>query len=86
MKRFITGALLAITCTYALAAKIEYKFYIRYNVENKRIISIKTDKNTPSNIQEKCTEELLNGSASKLLEASAKGKTGTVNLTYFCSH
>ncbi|OEY93955.1 hypothetical protein BJD20_19690 [Acinetobacter proteolyticus] len=86
MKGLITGVLLAITSTYALAAKAEYRFYIKYNVENKRIVSIRTDKNTPSNIQEKCTEELLNGSVSRLLEASAKGKTGTIVLIYFCSH
>ncbi|WP_111828405.1 hypothetical protein [Acinetobacter colistiniresistens] len=86
MKGLITGVLLAITSTYALAAKTEYRFHIKYNVENKRIVSIRTDKNTPLNIREKCTEELLNGSVSKLLEASAKGKTGTINLTYFCSH
>lgn len=85
MKGLITGVLLAITSTYALAAKGEYRLYIKYDVENKRIVSIKTDKNTPLTTQEKCTEELLNESVSKLLEASAKGKTGTINLTYFCS-
>ncbi|WP_159724672.1 hypothetical protein [Acinetobacter proteolyticus] len=84
-KIVISGILLAITSTYTLAAKGEYRFYIKYNVENKRIVSIRTDKNTPSTIQEKCTEELLNGSVSKLLEASAKGKTGTIGLIYFCS-
>jgi len=86
MKGLITGVLLAITSTYALAAKAEYKFYIKYNIENKRIISIRTDKNIPANIEEKCTEELLNGSVSKLLEASARGRTGTISLIYFCSH
>ncbi|WP_335953302.1 hypothetical protein [Acinetobacter higginsii] len=84
MKGLITGVLLAITSTYALAEKVEYKFNIKYNIENKRIISIRAEKNTPANIQEKCTDELLKGNASKLLEEAAKGKSGTINLTYFC--
>lgn len=85
MIRVVAGVLL-IASTSTLAAKAEYKFYIKYNVENKRIISIRSEKNTPSNVQEKCTEEILNGKKSKLVEVAAKGKTGTINLTYFCSH
>ncbi|ENX64728.1 hypothetical protein F885_00004 [Acinetobacter higginsii] len=84
MIKVIAGVLL-IASTSTLAAKAEYRFYIKYNIENKRIISIKAEKNTPADIQEKCTEELLKGNASKLLEGAAKGKIGTVNLTYFCS-
>lgn len=84
MIKVITGVLL-IASTSALAEKNEYKFFIKYNVENKKIISIKAEKDTPSNVQENCTEKILNRKKSKLLELAAKGKNGTANLTYFCS-
>ncbi len=85
MKGLITGALLVITSTYALAAKTEYKFSIKYNVENKKVVSIKSEKNIPENIQQECTERILSNKEEKMFEVIAKGKTGIINLTYICS-
>ncbi|OEY94970.1 hypothetical protein BJD20_16375 [Acinetobacter proteolyticus] len=107
MKKVITGVLLAITSTYALASPTgmskeelkkyyaqfegrktpkgeENKFYIKYDVSNKKILeAYSLDMDIKK--QERCADRLFSGKEAKKLELMAKGKTGKINLIYYCS-
>ncbi|MCH7341484.1 hypothetical protein [Acinetobacter higginsii] len=106
-KLLITGVLLAITSTYALAkpnamtkAELEKyyeefskthktpkdeenKFYVKYDATKKEALEgYSLDLNFKR--QEKCADEIFSQKGKKKLNELAKGKTGIVELTYFC--
>lgn len=108
MIKIITGILLGLTCTYALAdantmskAELE-KYYaqfkkyktpkgeenkmsIRYDTKNKKVLmALSMDYNMEK--QGKCADKLFTGKETKKLEEMTKGKTGIVELIYYCSH
>ncbi|OBY72356.1 hypothetical protein [Acinetobacter gyllenbergii] len=93
MKGLITGVLLAVTSTYALAEiKIpktpkgqENKYYVKYDTKNKKIVQVGTYESSLE-AHKKCTDALFKGKDAKKLEEMAKGKTGIVELIYYCRH
>ncbi|MCI3881271.1 hypothetical protein [Acinetobacter higginsii] len=63
----------------------ENKFYIKYDVSNKKILEVHSlDMDIKK--QKTCVEKLFSGKEEKKLELMAKGKTGKINLIYYCSH
>jgi hypothetical protein len=64
--------------------KYENKMLIKYDTKKEENIngsSMDYDKK-----QEKCADRLFTGKEAKKLEKMAKGKTGIVELIYYCSH
>lgn len=61
----------------------ENKFYIKYDVRNKKILEVHSlDMDIKK--QETCVEKLFSGKEAKKLEEMAKGKTGIIQLIYYC--
>jgi len=62
----------------------ENKFYIKYDVSNKKILeAYSLDMDIKK--QERCADRLFSGKETKKLELMAKGKIGLNDLIYYCS-
>lgn len=58
---------------------------IKYDTKKKKIL-MASSMDYDIKKQEKCADRLFTGKEAKKLEKMAKGKTGIVELIYYCSH
>lgn len=65
--------------------KYENKMLIKYDTKKKKIL-MASSMDYDIKKQEKCADRLFTGKEAKKLEKMAKGKTGIVELIYYCSH
>ncbi|MCU4380038.1 hypothetical protein [Acinetobacter haemolyticus] len=93
MNKNLIGILLTIISTHTLAQPKKFetpkgeenKFQVWYDTKNKKINGASTLDQDKIR-REKCADMIYSDKVKKELEQMAKGKTGIVQLTYYCRH